>query len=790
MKTLKIFGLLLIFSIAANADLTTIVVDTTGVTMLHAPNSGVGVTYSGAVQYNLAPTTAYDSISVSLTINPAAGGSNLTLSEVRGDVGLILVNTNTPTTVKTYTIFFQASNAVPGTYYIAHITANALASRVKTHSDSIITALTKTNEATLMTPSSNMQSNGAGGVPGIYMADGPHGVRGYGNATCFATCAGLAATWDTALARAQGEAKGEEFRGLGRNCELGPANDLVYHPLGGRASEYYGEDPYLCGRMMEADVRGVQSKNCIATIKHYACNNKESGRTTLSAVMDERSLRELYLYNWKPSITGPAGCWGIMNGYNRVSTAAASYCSSNRYLLSTELREEWAYKFLVMTDWGANFDNVAQGMNWGCDLQMPTASVYSVSAITGYADSLVSVHARRIILAHEMLGDMVAGYNINGGFAGTVNSTAHAQVVRNVGDGGIVLVKNAGNLLPIAKTGRTIAITGPYAASCRLGPGGSSQVTPPAAAQINPTQGINTLLAGVGTGASTITTNLNTADYILVFVGVTGEAEGGDRSNLALQASEGETAVSTALAATNGATKTVVIFTGGSAASAGVWSTAPAILIAFYPGQQQGNSIADVLFGDANPSGKLAVTFPASASQLPNFTVSGNLLQYPRCDTAHGYFRACKRAETPLFWFGHGLHYTTFSYTNLQVYPSSIKAGDRVFVRVTVTNTGAVTGKEVVQLYLSMPTTTPSLPVRVQDLRGFKKVSLASGANTTVDFQLAAEEMRVYNPNGTDYANNGYNGIWTVLSGTYGVRVGTSADRTETPSLSGSFVVQ
>ncbi len=727
-----------------------------------------------------------DSIIVTLSIVPVAGGNALALTEVRGDVGVIAVNTNLPNAGRTYSINFQTTAAQPDVDYIARITANALVSRVKTHSDSLIGVLTKNNKATLMTPSSNMQSNGAGSVPGIYMADGPHGVRGNGNATCFATCAGLCATWDTAIAFAQGQAKGEEFRGLGRNCELGPADDLVYHPLGGRASEYYGEDPYLCGRMMEADVRGVQSKRCMATIKHFACNNKESGRTTLSAVMDERSLREIYLYNWKPTIMGTAGCWGIMNAYNRVNTPTSSYCASNKYLLSTQLRDEWGYKFLVMTDWGASFDNITQGINWGTDLQMPSASVYTVSSITGFSDSLVNVHAKRIILAHEMLGDMESGYSISGTYASTVNSAAHALVVRNVGDGGIILAKNTGNLLPIPKNGKTIAITGPYAATCRLGPGGSSVVTPPAASQINPTQGVNALLAGVGAGATTVTTDLNAADYILVFVGVTGEAEGSDRSNLALQPAEGETSVSTALAATNGANKTIVIYVAGSAVSAGTWSTAPAILLAFYPGQQQGNSIADVLFGDVNPSGKLAVTFPQSASQLPNFTVSGNLLQYPRCDTAHGYFRMDKTGAKPLFWFGHGFSYTTFSYTGLQVYPSQIKAGDIVRVRVTVTNTGSIAGKEVVQLYLSMPSSA-SLPVRVQDLRGFKKVSLNGGANTTVDFVLTQEEMRVYNPNGADFNGTGF---WTVLPGTYGVRVGTSADRTETPSLSGSFIVQ
>jgi len=787
MKTLKILGLLLIFSLAANADLTTVAVDSV---MLHGPNTGTGTAYSGSVQFTLVPTAAYDSISVSLTINPAAGGTNLTLSEVKGDVGLIVVNINLPTTAKTYTIFFQASNAVAGTYYIAHISAIALGSRIKTHSDSLIGLMSKNAEATMCGGDGNMLGLASAPIPAIYMADGPHGVRGNGNATCFPTCAGEAATWDTVCAFAQGKAKGEEFRALGRNCSLGPAGDLVYHPQGGRASEYYGEDPYLSGRMMAADALGLQSVKVIATIKHFACNNKEQNRDVMSAVMTERSMREMYMYNWQPSVMR-SQCWGIMSAYNLLSTPTTSYAGSNRYIQSTVLREEWGYKFLVMTDWGGRFDSYTAGLNWGSDIDMPSPDVYSVANVISMTDSIVSVHARRIILAHEMMGDMVTGYVRTGGYS--ANTAAHVQVCRDNGSAGITLVRNnlvAGvPVLPLPKTGAVIACTGPYYNTCRLGPGGSSVVTPPPGASITPYAGITSLLAAVGTGASTLQTTTAGATHIVVFVGVSGETEGSDRPSLTIDAA-GETAVTAALAVTTA--KTIVVFTGGSAASAGTWTNAgvSAILIALYPGQQQGNSMADILFGNVNPSGKLPVTFPQDASQLPNFTLAGSLLAYPRSDTAHGYFRMNKRGVTPLFWFGHGLSYTTFSYSNLQVYPTSIKAGDMVRARVTVTNTGAVAGKEVVQLYLSMPTTTPSLPVRVQDLRGFRKVSLAAGANTTVDFQLTAEEMQVYNPNGTDYANNGHNGIWTVLSGTYGVRVGTSADRTETPSLSGSFIVQ
>jgi beta-glucosidase len=782
MKKSNSFVIVLLAAIVVRAELSAVTVDTS---TLHMPNPLMGIAFSGMVEYSLAPTAAFDSVYVSVTISPAAGGANLVLTELSGDAGWIYVNTNKPNAAKTCRLFFQASNARAQVYYIAHITADANPSKAKAHADSLIKVMSKSSKATLMTPSGGMESASASPIPNIFMADGPYGVRGNGDATCFPTCAGLCATWDTALAFAQGAAKGEEFRGLGRNCQLGPADDLVYHPQGGRASEYFGEDPYLSGRMLKADVWGSQSKGCIATIKHFACNNKEQNRESMSAVMDERSLREMYLYNWKPAIADNKGCWGIMTGYNKVSTPNPSYCASNKYLLSTVLRDEWGYRFLVMTDWGANFDNLAEGVNWGTDIQMPDGNVYNVNAISGFPDSVVNVHAKRIILVHEMTGSLVSGYNRTA-YVNTVNSAAHAQLVRSIGSAGIVLARNTGNILPIPKTGKTIAITGPFATSCRLGPEGSSRVTPPGASQIDPAKGIKTFLASLGAGATTVTTDLNAADYILVFVGVTGETEGGDRNNLAIQGGEGEGDVSKALAATNGANKTIVIFTGGSAASAGVWSTAPAILIAFYPGQQQGNSIADVLFNNVNPSGKLAVTFPKDASQLPNFNLAGGLLQYPRSDTAHGYFRMDKRGVTPLFWFGHGLSYTTFSYSNLQVFPTKIKAGDRVQVKVTVTNTGDLAGGEVVQLYLSMPQ-NGSLPTRVQDLRGFTKVFLNAKKDTTIGFQLTAEEMQVWNPNGASY--NG-SGLWTILPGSYGVRVGTSADRTETPSLAGGFNVQ
>lgn len=779
MKLFKSIGLLFLAIVSANADLTSVTVESS---MLHAPNSGAGVEgFCGTLQYSLAPEIN-DSVFVSISIAPVTGGNAIALSEVSGDVGSIRVNTNLPKKDRTYTIFFQSSDADPGVNYIAHLTAEASVTAKKTRVEELLSSLSKNQKATLCGGSSFMEGAGAGAVPAIYMSDGPHGIRvssfGSGNSTCFPSCAGLCATWDTAQARRQGEGMGEEYRAYSRNCCLGPAGNIVYHPQGGRASEYFGEDAYLSGKMMAATVRGVQSKGVIATVKHYACNNREQNRHGMSSNMDERSIRELYLYAWKPSFV-EAQTWGVMSAYNRVNN---SYAGTNRYIMSTVMREEWGYKFLSMTDWGAGFDNLSSGMNWGVDIQMPSPSTYTVSGVSGFSDSIVDVHARRIILAHEMMGDMKSGYNRKA-YESALMSAAHTQVARSGGEGGVVLARNKGNILPLPKTGAVIALTGPFRNQCRLGPGGTSSVTPPTASQINPLQGMQNCLSGVS-GASTIQNNSTAnADYIVVFVGVTGEREGGDRPSLEVTA-EGDDAAGTALGITSA--KTVVVFTGGSAASAGKWSDADAILIAFYPGQEQGNVIADVLFGNVNPSGKLPVTFPQNASQLPTMGNS-SALNYPDSDEAHGYFRMNKNGETPLFAFGHGLSYTTFSFTNLQVYPQQITAGDRVFVRVTVTNTGSVAGKTVPQLYLSMPSGNSSLPVRVQDLRGFKKILLDPDESKTVDFQLTWEEMKVFDPNGADYNGSGF---WTVLKGEYTVRVGASSDVEEEPTVSSSFTVQ
>ncbi|HEX3019775.1 MAG TPA: glycoside hydrolase family 3 C-terminal domain-containing protein, partial [Chitinispirillaceae bacterium] len=285
-------------------------------------------------------------------------------------------------------------------------------------------------------------------------------------------------------------------------------------------------------------------------------------------------------------------------------------------------------------------------------------------------------------------------------------------------------------------------------------------------------------------GKTTIVDNMYAADYIIVVTGAHDEGEGADRSDLRVFE---DTKVQEALKVTTA--KTIVLYSGGSASIPGNWSNAPAILVCFGPGQQQGYSMADVIFGDVCPGGKLNMTFPKTESQTANFKFESgtNNLQYGKPEVAHGYFKVDASGEEPLFAFGHGLSYTTFSYSNLEVYPSKIKKGDRIYVTVDVSNTGDVKGDEVVQLYLSLPTGT--VPVRKQDLRGFDRITLDPGQKEKVRFTLDPEDMSYFKVGAQEFDGSGK---WDILTGTYKVRVGTSSKITPAPaepSLSGSFTV-
>jgi beta-glucosidase len=764
-NAVSFIALLTVLFWSARANLVTVDVPPQ---MLHEPDPDLG--FLGKVEYTI-NAEGNDSVFVSLDIVPSGGGDPLPLEEVSGDVGLVTIVAADAD--ETRQIFFRVrQNPGPG-QYTAIITADAAVSGTMAFVESKIQSMSFNDKVTLLA-GQGFESDGAGGMPQIWMADGPHGVRS-GNATLFPCCSGLACTWDTSLAFLQGLAKGREFRAKGKNCSLGPALNIVYHPQLGRAFEYFSEDPYLAGKMAEADARGVQTCGVIATLKHYVCNNKEDNRYDLSAEVDERSLRELYLEAYRrPVQEGKA--LGVMGAYNRVN---GSFACSNKYLMTDVLRNDWGYRGLVMTDWFAKRDNFQQAALYGIDIIMPERSDYTIANFQTVGEETVDMHARRVIYTNKMIGALEPGYSRTA-FQNYLLSDEHRTIARTVGTHGIILARNNGGILPLPQKGARIAVVGPYAGTCRTGGGGSSTVDP--IVRISPNQGIQELLQGVGTGASTITNNVNDCDYAVVFVGVSGEGEGSDRPQLDL--ADGNDAAQAALNAKPD--NTIVVFTGGSACTEGAWSNAPAIVIMFYPGQEQGHCIADVLFGNYNPGGKLPVTFPRTAAQTPNFELVNDNLYYPNADTAHGYFRVDKTGQAPLFHFGHGLSYTTFEYSGLSVYPENIAAGDRVYVGLDVKNTGALAGEEVVQLYVSK-SADKGVPMRVQDLRGFKKVALEPGETKKVLFALGPNDMAYFDTEGEEF---GGDGGWKVLSGAYKVRAGTSSQIDLEPTIESSFTVQ
>lgn len=788
-KTITAF---LFMSIVVYADITSVAVPGD---MLHPANPSLGQTsYTGKVTYTL-DAGAYDSVTVSLKlISVIDTTQSLALDTVYGAVGIIHILPKT-----TEREIWFASAAPIGGSYKAKITVEALESYAQVKANAMVAAADQSSMVAMFSGFGTINGGDAffstagltttaGTLPTVYQEDGPHGVsKDLGAATAFTTCGGLACTWSPELAYEQGVAIGQEFRAYDQNVQLGPAMNTVYHPQLGRAFEYFSEDSYLAGKIAAAEVRGIQSVGVIPTIKHFACNNMETNRNNLSAEVDERSLRELFTPQFRECII-EGGALGVMSAFNAVNGV---FCMGNKYLITDLLRTEWGFKGLSMSDYLAQVTNIDDAVKYGVDEELPSRSHYTLSTFQNFDILYTKMHARNIVYALAKMGVMNTGYQ-RVAYTSLLKSAEHQALVRKIGSRALVLAKNDSSALPIPKIGAKIFLTGPEIDACRTGGGDtydweSSLVN--ASRKVTPKQGITELVnALTETGKSTIVTNIALANYIIVAIGVHGEGEGLDRVD---QTVRDETAVTSALT-TAAATKAkvIVLYTGGSAALPGDWAKAPAILICFGPGQEQGYSIADVLFGTVNPSGKLNCTFVNNSAQLPNFTLTADIkMMYPSPDSAHGYFRVDKMGVAPLFAFGHGLSYTTFGYSGLTIFPATITKGDKVSVSVTVTNTGSVAGEEVAQLYLSLPG-DKGVKVRVQDLRGFQRVALKPGEAKKVTFELTAKEMSYYKVGATPFVTPG---SWDVLSGSYGVRVGTSSKiipAPDQPSVAGVFAVR
>ena len=624
------------------------------------------------------------------------------------------------------------------------------------------------------------------GIPGFRTADGPHGLRD-GKATSFPVGIAMAATWDPELLERVGIAMGQEFRGRGRNQVLGPCLDITRDPRNGRSPESGGEDPYLAGRVGVAFVRGIQSTQAIATAKHFAATNHQQGRRDADHKIDARTWREFYGLPFRMAVQ-QGGVWSVMNAYNWINGDPSS---ANYELLTKMLRDEWGYQYYVISDWGSIYTSAAEAINAGCDVEMPHTSERYPQELPGaiangeVATDTLNKAVNRVLrtkLAAGFLDDYALGNPYD------VCSQEHRDLALKVAQKGIVLLKNEGGILPLnADELGSIALIGPSANVARLDGTGSSVVEPCYA--VTPRQGIENRAAGLtihyaqgcdinsddANGFKAAIDAARNSDVVIFVGGLddTQEGEELDRASGSVQLPGQQQALINELAAVN-PNVIVVLKSGGIVALEQCIQNIRGLVQAFYPGQEGGNALADVLFGHVNPGGKLPVTMPRNDEQLP---VWGDADERHPLDFTHdvvngfGYRRFDSLELSPQYAFGYGLSYTSFEYRNLIVTPISASGDTPILVSVDVTNSGEITGDEVVQLYLSAnfadSRAREVAPMPVKQLRGFERVTLTPGQTESVTFGLGPEELSFWSVSDDSFR---------IQAGAYTVRVGGSSD--------------
>ncbi|WP_258174920.1 glycoside hydrolase family 3 C-terminal domain-containing protein [Actinopolyspora mortivallis] len=614
------------------------------------------------------------------------------------------------------------------------------------------------------------------GVSAVTLTDGPHGIRAQSStserfdlshnepATCFPTAVTLASSWDEELVEEVGRALGTEARALGVTVALGPGMNIKRHPLGGRNFEYLSEDPLVSGRMAAAMVRGIQSRGVGACLKHFAVNNQESHRFVVDAVVDERTLRELYLAGFEHALT--ARPWAVMAAYNRLDGV---HCTDNPWLLSTVLRDQWGFDGVVVSDWGAVEDRAA-AVRAGTDLEMPGTAGESDREVLGAVRSgrlereHVTASARRVL-------ELVA--RAPGGEQDRFPAERHHALARRAAAEGTVLLTNDGTL-PLSRQ-HTVALIGAFAESPRYQGNGSSLVTPTrldTALEELRSRGVTLHYArGYEPGDSGRNPALiaeaveaaRQADVAVVLAGLppTHETEGVDRQELGLPAQHDD--LVNAVCAVNPRT-VVALSNGGPVAMP--WVDRPAAILECYLGGQAGGAaLVDVLYGDAEPAGRLAESFPVAVSDVaanPFFPGQPHQVEH-REGLFVGYRHHTTSGVRPLFPFGHGLGYTTFAWGEATVDRQRLGAGESVTVSLEVTNTGDRAGSEVVQVYVHDRTGVVLRPRR--ELRGFAKVRLDPGRSTTVGVELGPRAFAYYDVERAE---------WTVPRGTFDIEVARS----------------
>ena len=616
----------------------------------------------------------------------------------------------------------------------------------------------------------------AKGLPNYTITDGPHGLRKARNtesmdveenvpATCFPPAAGMACSWNPELVERVGEAMGEECIQEQVAVILGPGVNIKRNPLGGRCFEYWSEDPYLAGHTAVGIVKGVQSKGVGTSLKHFAANNQETDRLRISATISPRAMREIYLPAFE-YIVKTAQPWTVMCSYNKINGV---FSSQNRWLLTDVLRGEWGFKGIVMSDWGAVSDRVA-ALNAGLNLEMPPSNTDN-QIVAAAKDGRIP--ATQLDEMAQGMIDLVAKARpamSRDGYRYDVD--AHNEVARQAAVESMVLLKNEDATLPVAK-GAKIAVIGEFARTPRYQGAGSSLINPTkltsfldaleergVAADFAPGFTLDDAAQDPALTEQAVTA-AQQADVVLLFLGLPAayESEGFDRTTLDIPAKQVE--VLEAVAAAN--PNVAVVLSNGSVVSLPWQGRAKAILETWLLGQAGGAALADVIFGDETPSGKLAQTIIDDVNDDPS------AMNWPgeegRVDYGEGVFVGYRYYDTfrkqVTYPFGYGLSYATFDVHDATV----AKTGPRTAeVTVTVTNTSDVAGAETVQVYVAPPKAKVARPVH--ELKGFAKVALEPGESKNVTIALDDRAFAYWSERFDD---------WHVEGGTYTVEVGVSS---------------
>ena len=615
-------------------------------------------------------------------------------------------------------------------------------------------------------------------IPVIMLSDGPHGLRKmYESSTnpnesikavCFPAACALACSYDRELVQEMGKALGNECQSEGVAVLLGPGANIKRSPLCGRNFEYFSEDPYLASQMAAAHIKGVQSMGVGSSLKHFAANNQESRRLSVSAEIDERAFREIYLSAFEYAVK-EAKPQTVMCSYNKIG---GEYSSQNKRLLTDILRDEWGFEGLVMSDWGAVDDRV-KGVKAGLDLEMPSSMGKNDKRIVeavknGELDEadLDKVVERVLMLAYT--GDE------NRQYAAKWDKDKDRALARKIADGCIVLLKNDKRILPLDSK-KKIAFIGEFADKPRFQGGGSSHIN---VEQVASALEYSKEFAEVSYAQGYITYEDKTdekllseavelaqeSDVAVIFAGLPDafESEGFDRSHMKMPQCQLELIEKIAEVNKN----VVVVLHNGAPIEMPFADKVKGIVECYLAGEMVGAAQCDILFGKVNPSGKLAETFPKKLSDNPsylNFPGEGDTVQYKE-GIFVGYRYYEKKEMDVLFPFGHGLSYTDFEYTDISLSADEINEKDILTVTVTVKNTGKRDGKETVQLYVR---DTHSSVVRPEkELKGFEKVTLKAGESKRVVFKLDKRAFAYYNTEIND---------WYVEYGEFEILIGSSS---------------